>query len=254
VDWATGDEIGAIDAGGPAHDAELDSRRGLLRVARPGQVWLYRASPARGFRGPILLGDNASRSGFLTSGAAALWTIDQSNQLRTYRLDELERGLGREQSQARGVAVEHATLAVDRQGRFYAQSTTSGGLAIERFSGPRRADLERSFDFPTPVGAAIYPSPDGARVAFARGDGVLTVFAAGPDTSWSRSLIASHSPVWSADGALLAVPGRQGAVVLDAATGAQVDLTCGPWFEVRRTLPPLRHVSQPQPSVCESAP
>jgi hypothetical protein len=254
VAWATGEEVAATDLGGGFMDTEIDPRRGLLRATRPGgQTWVYQVSAGKGLVGPLIVGDGGIRSGFL-DGGDALWTLDGQNRYRTYKLAELKRGLGRKDVIDRGVILEHASpVAIDRSGRFYIFFNDGRKTQVQRFSGHKRTDAQDAFTL-SPTGfATVFPGESG-RVLVGRQDGVVSMFAApGGKSSWSRAFLANlYGASYSQDGTLVAVSGHLGAAVLDVSTGKPVDLTCGPWFEVRRTAPSNAFGVLQQANLCES--
>ena len=256
LDWRTGEELAATDTG--SGDAELDATRGLLRVTRPGgQTWLYRVSLKDGLEGPFIAGDGAPRGGILAgTRGEVLWTLDNNNKLRTYTLAELQRGLSRKVVDARGVVLEHgAPSAVDRGGRFYLFQNDGKTNGVKRYRGPKRTDLDAAYELPITVGwSLVQPSPKADRVALLRGDGVVSVYrSTGGKAEWTRAFVAAlYGATWSDDGSMIAVSGHLGAAVIDAKTGSPVDVTCGPWFEVRRTAPSNAFGVLQQPSICES--
>jgi hypothetical protein len=249
VDRASGQKLRSLDVGGVASDVHVDARRALMAVLRPGgQVWIYRVSAAGGFGGPLLVGDGATRVGFQDRDGNVLWTLDAANKLRTYSLADLERGMSRAEAIERGTPLPFNPREIDRQGRLFVQTTD-----LRRLKGSQADAVDRTFPMVGPV-ARILSSPDGARVAFVRADGLVSLFdGAREQPSWSRAFVdMAQNAAWSQDGSLLAVATHSGSAVLDASTGNFVHLTCGPLFEVRRT-PPLNLVPPaPRISLCEA--
>ncbi|HKE13619.1 MAG TPA: hypothetical protein VKB80_02055 [Kofleriaceae bacterium] len=247
IDWASGEEIDAVDAGGSASDVDLDRARGLLAVVRQGgQVWLYPVSAA-GFGAPLLVADGAERAGFLAGDGPALWTLDNGRKLRTYAIAELTRGMSREEATARGTQLDSSVLGVDRQGRAMVVGQVHDAQAAADAAGARERRLPGGF-------FRALPSPDGKRVAMWRSDSVLSMFEAGRDApSWTRAFLTIQNASWSADGSLLAVAGPFGAAVADAADGKMVDLTCGPLFRVQRAPPAMSAFDRvPLATLCEA--
>ena len=185
VDWTSGEKLRSVDVGGVASDVQVDARRGLMAVLRPGgQVWIYRVSAAGGFRGPLLVGDGANRTGFLDRDGQVLWTFDGTNHLRTYSMADLERGMTRPETLERGAGLPFNPREIDRQGRFYVQTTD-----MRRLKGSQTDAVDRTFPVVGAV-ARILPAPDGGRVAFVRADGLLTMFdGAREQASWSRAFV-----------------------------------------------------------------
>jgi hypothetical protein len=254
VDWASGAEIAASDLGGGFMDVEMDTRRALLRATRPGgQTWIYRVSAHKGLIGPLIVGDGGIRSGFL-DGADVLWTLDGQNRYRTYKLAELERGLARKAVIERGVILEHASpVAVDRSGRFFVFYNDGRKSQVQRFAGGKRSDPQDAFTLAPTGFSSVFPGARG-RVLIGRQDAVVSMFTAPSATpAWSRAFGANlYGASYSEDGALVAVSAHLGAAVLDAASGRPVDVTCGPWFEVRRTAPSNAFGVLQQANLCES--
>ena len=249
VDWAAGAKLRSVDVGGVAPDVQLDARRGLMSVLRPGgQVWVYRVSAASGFGGPLLVGDGATRMGFEDRDGHVLWTIDSTNKLRSYSLADLERGMSRAEAMADRTPLPFSPREIDRQGRFFVQTPE-----LRRLKGSQTDAVDRSFPMVGSV-ARILPSPDGDRVAFVRSDGLISLFdSSSEQPSWSRAFVdAAQSATWSQDGSLLAVATHSGSAVLDAATGNFVHLTCGPLFEVRHAPPVNLVPPAPKISLCEA--
>ncbi len=249
VDWVAGTKLRSVNVGGVASDVQLDARRGLMSVLRPGgQVWVHRVSAASGFGGPLLVGDGATRMGFDDRDGHVLWTIDANSKLRTYSLADLERGMSRAEAGERGDALPFNPREIDRQGRFFVQTPE-----LKRLNGSQTDAVDRTFPMAGSV-ARILPSPDGNRVAFVRSDGLISLFdGAREQPSWSRAFVdAAQSATWSQDGSLLAVATHSGSAVLDGASGNFVHLTCGPMFEVRRTPPVNLVPPAPKISLCEA--
>jgi hypothetical protein len=257
IEWQTGRERSAVDVSGSMLDAEVDTRRGLVRVTRRnGQTWLFRVTGKRRLRGPFIVGDGSTRSGLLDGAGDLLWTLDASNRLRTYKLAEIERSIPRGELAARGVAIAHSTPStIDRQGRYYLFETNGRTAVVRRFDGPSRASASITYTTPVAGHAVPFPSPDGSLLALRRADNAISVYGDSPDRPlWSRPFVAHvHHVGFSPDGSRIAVASHLGGAVLDARTGDPIDLTCGPSFEVRPTAPvnPLPVLNQA--SLCESA-
>ena len=263
VDWQTGAEQVALDAGGPVLDVEVDSDRRLLRVVRQhGQTWVYRLPAGGAPDGPFIVGDGSNRSGFLAaqpgsgrrSGAGpVLWTLDTQGRYRTYQLAELVAGLSRRSMLERGDTLQPPhPIAVDRHGGFYSFHAAGGGTALRRHAGRLAGEPIAEHPLPPGTSATVVPAPDGVHAALLRSDSTLSMVARDAEPVWSRSFVLRlHGASFSADGSLIAVAGHLGSAVLDTATGAPVDVTCGPWFGVRRTAPVDAFAPLQQGNLCE---
>ncbi len=242
IDWASGKQIGSLDAGGPIREFAIDQKRKLIRgVRQNGGTWIAEFG-ASGLMGPYLIQDGGYRSGFL-DGEQGLWSIDASNHLRTYSLREIRKGLSTAQLKKKGLDVSNKQpTVIDAKGNHYILQAVNRGAKLTIVAQGTGKERELKLGA-TP--SRIAPSPDGTKLALISSSfaTVEVVSATDAKSLWSRSFVQGVRHVtWSADSSHLAVASQVGAMVQDGATGTPVRLGCAPWFEKRET-PPASTVS-----------
>ena len=237
IDWSSGEEVASLDTGGPIREFEIDQERKLIRgIRQNGGTWVAEVKNAS-LLGPHLVQDAGYRSGFL-DGERGLWSIDGSNVLRTYEISKIRSGLSTSELTKNGVDVsKQVPMVVDAKGNHYILQSESGGakLTISRPSADTRV-LQL-----TATPSKIVPSPDGTKLALLSSTSATVEVVSSKDASslWSRSFLQGVRHLsWSADSSHLAVASQVGALVQEGATGEQVRLGCGPWFEKRVSPPP----------------
>lgn len=236
IDWEKGTQVATLDTGGAVRDFEIDPTRGLLRGIRQNSgSWLVEFGNGT-LQGPHLIQDGGYRSGFL-EGEDGIWSMDGSNKLRTFRLDEIRAGLSTRDLKRDPIDIsKDLPVAIDRRGTHYVLRSDNNGakLTIGVPGGDSRELRLRT----TP--AQIVPSPDGKKLAlqFSGSATVEVVSAEDARSLWSRSFLQGIRHIsWSSNSESLAVAAQVGAIVQDAQSGAPLRLGCAPWFEKRDTPP-----------------
>ena len=254
IDWASGRQVGSLDTGGPIREFAIDQERKLIRgVRQNGGTWIAEFGPT-GLVGPHLIQDGGYRSGFL-DGERGLWSMDGSNMLRTFSIDEIRKGLSTAQLKKKGIDVS-ATLptVIDSKGNHYILRAENQGAKLT-ITKPGSADKRELKLGATP--SKIVPSPDGSKLALLSSSAAtVEVVSATDGTSlWSRSFLQGVRHLsWSADSSNLAVASQVGALVQAGDSGAPVRLGCGPWFEKRATPPPSTVSFLQVQNLCERNP
>ncbi len=240
VDWRSGKVLDRTDAGGILNTIEVHPSRPIIAVTKStGQTWVYEIAVERGrFSSPMIADDMSYRAGFYRDGAPdLLWTLDGGGLRRSYRLDELRRGISREEIDKRKELIEGATMAIDPDQRIY-RFRYEGTHPILTIHPKQGAPIEVAL-----AGGSIYvvaPSPDATLVAVVVDTGALLVFeAATAKRLWTFPLGQPTTTLaWANDSKTLAIAGLTGGAVVSGLDGTPLRLTCAPWFMVRETAPP----------------
>ncbi len=259
VHWRSGVVRARAGVMGNVRNVQLDPEQGLLLIDRHNNdAWMYEISIDKGFEGPYIVADESHRLGILRPAPPSdlvMWTIDGSNKLREYTLDELRSDLSREQMDDMGKELKRgqpAPLAIDRRGRHYGVRWNGSELELFVDLGKRLGTKA----VPSSDVNHILPSPDGSRflVAFNRA-GAVSIAVHETETLeplWSYATgVFNNDTSWSADGRYVGLAATTGAVLLDAATGEPVRKRCGLKFVALSAPPPNAFNTPNQRSLCE---
>lgn len=256
--WPTQTLIDRAGVMGNVRTVDIDTAQGLLLIDRHNNDASVFEVSARGFQGPYIVADQSYRLGLLQPtppSAAVLWTLDGTNKLRTYTLDELRGDLSRAKVETMGEALQNgqpAPLAIDRKGRHY--GIRWNGSQLELFVALEKDTTSKAV--PSGDINQIVPAPNGKRflVVFNRA-GMISV--AVHDTKalkplWSYSTGVFNNDVsWSEDGDLIGLAANTGAILLDAKTGKPVQRRCGLEFASVSSPPSNAFTNFGQRSLCE---
>lgn len=256
--WPTQTLVDQTGVMGNIRSVDLDTAQGLLLVDRHNNDASVFEVDHEGFRGPYIVADQSYRLGLMQPvppSAAVLWTLDGTNRLRLYTLDELRGGLSRNALELRGESLPHgqaAPLAIDRRGRHY--GIRWNGSQLELFVAKDKNVEARAV--PSGDISQIVPAPNGKRflVVFNRAG---TVSVSVHDTKalkplWSYSTgVLNNDVSWSDDGDLIGLAANTGAVLLDAKTGNPVARRCGLEFSSVSSPPANAFTNFGQRSLCE---
>lgn len=250
IDWKKGEEVGAIDTGGSIREFEVDQERKLIRgVRQNGGSWVCEMGN-EGLKGPYLILDNGFRSGFL-GGNEAIWTIDSANRYHSYGLTDLRAGLSPKDLEASALPLKQgAPMAIDKLGYRYSIRPTG---SVNRLVIEKKGAKEQAINLPW-VPLRVLPSPDGSMVGLVSSNGgIVKVYDRGTGKSlWSVSFVQGVREFsWSQDSKSLAVASQVGAVVYEGATGEEIRMGCGHWFEKRATPPPSTASFMQVQNLCE---
>ena len=236
INWTTGKHVETgIDGRILGVAYEPETKLLLLERQNSGKR-IFEVDVAKGFTGPFILPDTATRSGLLGAGqsdGAVMWTVGNDGKMRRYKLHELQRGVSTEDVADRGELMPPGQLiAIDRAGNRYLFS--SGRLTVGR--GVRSKTIELRFD-------RLDPSWDGERLLVSRraddGGSLVTLYnTATLEESWTHRLAApANSSAWSRDGRFVALGTFSGGIVLDVSTGEPIVYRCGLGYEARGAAP-----------------
>jgi hypothetical protein len=257
--WSSGRVLDTVAVFGGVRSLEVSSDLRFLLVDGNMNVQrVYEMSP-QGFGRAYLLSDRAYRAGLLRANATGdplLWTLDASNRLRSYRLDDLRAEPSREATRELGSPLpssEPIPLAIDRDGLHYGVRWNGRSMEIyvRDLAGRTRSGAIAGDN----VGQ-IVPSPKGDRFVAVVGSGANVAMRAYDaqtlEETWSYSTgVQQHDLVWSSDGRLVGIAASNGAVLLDAASGEPLRRRCGLGFRVSPAPPPNPFAALDRPSLCE---
>ena len=256
--WPTQTLVDQAGVMGNIRSVDIDTTQGLLLVDRHNNDASVFEVDTEGFRGPYIVADQSYRLGLLQPvppSAAVLWTLDGTNKLRLYTLDELRKDLSRNAVEQMGQPLQNgqpAPLAIDRRGRHY--GIRWSGSQLELFVGNEKDMAAKAV--PSGDISQIVPSPNGKRflVVFNRAG---TISVAVHDTKalkplWSYSTGVFNNDVsWSEDGDLVGLAANTGAVLLDAKSGSPLARRCGLEFASVSSPPANAFTNFGQRSLCE---
>jgi hypothetical protein len=256
--WPTQTLIDQAGVMGNIRNVEIDSAQGLLLIDRHNNDASVFEVTSKGFAGPYIVADQSYRLGLLQPtppSAAVLWTLDGTNKLRTYTLDELRKDLSRSQIEAMGQPLpsgQPAPLAIDRDGRQY--GIRWNGTQLELFVAEDKNIGTKAV--PSGDINQIVPAPNGKRflVVFNRSGTISVAAHATKDLKplWSYSTGVFNNDVsWSEDGDLVGLAANTGAVLLDAKTGRPLARRCGLEFAAVSSPPANAFTNFGQRSLCE---
>lgn len=259
VHWRDGVTVAEAGIHGAIRNLQFDDARGLMLVERhSNDVHLFEVT-AEGFEGPYIVADQSFRAGLLKGDKehkeAVLWTLDGTNAMRHYTLEELRADLEHSAVNDKAVPLptgKVAPVAIDSKGRSY--GVRWNGTTMELF-----VDYgERVDTVAAPAGdiGLIVPSPGGKMFVAVHQRGQNASISGHMTESleerWSYSPgVFSNEIVWSPDGRYVAVAGNTGAAVLDARTGEVVQQRCGINFEQVGAAPPTAFNAINVRSMCE---
>ncbi len=263
IEWRTGDVIAETGVSGGVRSVQVDTKRHLLLIDRNSTVndsRVFEFDPKTGFSSVYIVPDASYRAGLLRKGpekhaSAVLWTLDGSNKLRYYTLDELRSDLSADEIRAKGTDLKPgqvAPLAIDRNGRSY--GVRWNGTKMELF-----VDLGahiRSKPIPDGSISELVPAEDGSAVLAVHnrtGGMAITLYDAEElNERWSFATGTFHSDlVWSPDGRYVGIAAQTGVSVRDARSGEAVHQRCGLDFEAVGTPPNTAFSTVNQRTMCE---
>jgi hypothetical protein len=262
--WPTRRVVDTDAVFGGVRSMELAGDLGLLLVDSNTNLQRVYEVGVDGFGRTFSLSDRAYRSGLLSPRASdepVLWTLDARNQLRHYRLEDLEGDLSREATQSRGELLpsgEAVPLAIDAVGRHYGVRWNGQSLEVyvKDAAGGREAARTRGGASVRDNVTRIVPSPRGDRFVAVTGSGqnasVRAYDAQSLEELWSYSTgVPNTDLVWSSDSGLVGIAAMTGAVLLDAASGKPLRRRCGAGFTVSAAPPANAFTVLDRPSLCE---
>ncbi len=259
--WRDGELVDQAGIHGAIRALHFEPERGVMLIERHNNDSRLFEVSAEGFTGPYIVADQAFRSGLLAKGApgheqAVMWTLDSSNKLRHYTIDELRDDPDQKDIIAKGDAIaagKVAPLAIDRYGRHYGVRWNGSTMELfVDFGRHIKTKVSASGDIST-----IVPSPSGRRFVAIHQRGQNTSLSVHDSESieerWSFSTgVFNNEVVWSPDGRYVAVAANTGAVILDAKTGEPIQRRCGIEFEALGAAPTTAFNSLNLRSMCEN--
>jgi WD40 repeat protein len=173
------------------------------------------------------------------------------NRYHSYGLAELRAGLSPKDLEDSAVALKNgAPMAIDKLGYRYTIRPTG---SVNRLVINKEGGKEKTINLPW-VPLRVLPSPDGSLIALVSSNGgIVKVYERSTGNSlWSVSFVQGVREFsWSQDSKSLAVASQVGAVVYEGASGEEIRMGCGHWFEKRPTPPPSTASFMQVQNLCE---
>jgi hypothetical protein len=259
--WRDGEVLARAGVTGNVRFVDFEPTRKVLLVDRQhNDARVFEVSLEKGFGSPYVVADFAYRLGLLSAKegpkAPLLWTMDGSQQMRTYSLADLRSDFTKEKIDALGrVVIEQgqpAPMVLDRQGRRYGVRWVASKMEVFIADGDDIQSVavengEVNQIIPSPKGDAFAVSANSAQSV------AVTVYdRAKLEPKWSYSTGTFNNDMqWSEDGKTLGIAAINGAILLRGSDGKPLRLRCGLDFEVAQAPPPTAFATLNQKSLCE---